>query len=150
MQDAIPAGALAKAKYYMSPSVFNVIRKLKDLNDNYIFQAPQGNTPGTIWNKPYELSDAFPAVGDVEDGSPYILFGDLKMTAIFGDKQQLRVKLLEEATIHDTDWTDQSAGTAINLAEQDMVALRIVERVGYVLALPGSVAVLDSGESASS
>jgi hypothetical protein len=30
-----------------------------------------------------------------------------------------------------------------------MVALRIVERVGYVLALPEAVAVLDSGESGS-
>ncbi|MFA5261422.1 MAG: phage major capsid protein [Candidatus Omnitrophota bacterium] len=150
MQDAIPAGALANAKYYMSPSVFNQIRKIKDLQDNYIFQAPQGTTPGTIWNKQYVLSDAFPAVGDVADGSPYILFGDLRMAAVFGDKQQLRVKLLEEATIHDTDWTDQSAGTSINLAEQDMMALRVVERVGYVLALPDAVAVLDSGESASS
>jgi hypothetical protein len=65
------------------------------------------------------------------------LFANLKKAAIFGDKQQLRVKLLEEATITDTD-----DSTVINLAEQDMIALRIVERVGYVVALASAATVL--------
>ncbi len=144
MQDATPTGALNGAKYYMHRTVLSVIRKLKDLNGNYIYQNPGQGQPATIWNYPVELSDAFPAAADVVDGSPYILFGNLKQAAIFGDKQQIRAKMLDQATVTDTD--DQ---TAINLAEQDMVALRIVERVGYVLALPKAVTVLDSGESGS-
>jgi hypothetical protein len=44
---------------------------------------------------------------------------------------------LEEATITDTD-----DSTVINLAEQDMIALRIVERVGYVVALASAATVL--------
>jgi HK97 family phage major capsid protein len=140
MQDATPTGALPGAKYYFSRSVLSVIRKLKDKNGQYIYAQPSNGLPGTIWNYPYEVSDAFPAVGDVSEGDAYVLFGNLKQGAVFGDKQQLRVKLLDQATITDTD-----GSTVINLAEQDMVALRIVERVGYVVALPAALTVLQAG-----
>jgi HK97 family phage major capsid protein len=149
MIDGTPTGALAGAKFYLNRTVLSVVRRLKDLNGQYIYQNPGNGLPATIWNYPYELSDAFPLAADVEVGSPYILFGNLKQCCVFGDKQQLRVKLLEEATIHDTDWTDQSDGTGINLAEQDMVALRVVERVGYVIGLPAGLTVLDAGSSES-
>lgn len=141
MQDATPSGALNGAKYYLHRTVLSVVRKLKDDQGNYIFQNPGGGLPGTIWNFPYELSDAFPAVSEIEDGDPYILFGNLKQGCIFGDKQQLRVKLLDQATIEDTD----SPGTSLNLAQRDMLALRIVERVGYVVALPKALTVLVAG-----
>ena len=154
MIDATPSGALAGAKFYMNRTVLSVIRKLREYPTgigpggaslgSYIYQNPGQGLPATIWNYPVELSDAFPLQADVVDGSPYILFGNLKQGCIFGDKQQIRAKLLDQATVTDTD--DQ---TEINLAEQDMVALRIVERVGYVVALPKALTVLDSGESGS-
>ncbi len=137
MIDKTPSGSLNGSKFYMHRTVFSVVRKLKDSTGQYIVQNPTAGQPGTIWNYPYELSDAFPTKASVTLNTPYILFGNLKQAAIFGDKQQLRVKLLEEATITDTD-----DSTVINLAEQDMVALRIVERVGYVLALPDALTVL--------
>ncbi len=140
LQDQVPTSLQANAKYYMHRTVLSVIRKLKDKDDNYIYQNPGQGLPPTLWNRPVELSDAMPAKSEVVPGSPYVIYGDLKQTCIFGDKQQIRVKLLEEATINDVD--DQ---TAINLAEQDEVALRIVERVGYVIALPKGIAVLDAG-----
>jgi len=141
LQDKCPTGSQDGAKYYFHRTVLSVIRKLKGTDGQYIYQAPGAGLPGTIWNKPYETSDAFPALADIEDGDAFVLYGNLKQTCIFGDKQQLRVKLLEEATITDTD--DQ---TLINLAEQDMVALRIVERVGYTCALPKGLVVLKAGE----
>lgn len=139
MVDATPTGALAGAKYYFHRSVLSLIRKLKDKDNNYIFQQPGNGLPGTIWNYPYETSDAFPALSTVKDGDQYVLFGNLKQGAVFGDKQQLRVKMLDQATITDTD-----GSTVINLAEQDMVALRVVERVGYVVALPTALTVLEA------
>ncbi len=144
MQDETPSGAMDGAKYYMHRTVFNTLRKLKGSDGQYIVQNPTNGQPGTIWNMPYVLSDAFPAVSEIVSGTPYILFGNLKKGAIFGDKQQLRVKLLEEATINDTD-----DSTAINLAEQDCVAIRIVERVGYTVALAEALTVLVAGESES-
>jgi HK97 family phage major capsid protein len=144
MIDATPTGALTGAKFYFHRTVLSVIRKLKSNDGQYIFQAPANGLPGTIWDYPYETSDAFPAVSEIVDGDQYIVFGNLKQSCVFGDKQQLRVKLLEEATITDTD-----GQTEINLAEQDMVGLRIVERVGYVVALPKAATVLEAGASSS-
>ena len=137
LQDATPTGAMDGARYYMHRTWLSVIRKLKDKQGQYIFQAPANGLPGTVWDRPYTLSDAFPAVADVEEGDAFILFGNLKTTCIFGDKQQLRVKLLDQATITDTD-----DDTIVNLAEQDLVALRVVERVGYTCALPKGLTVL--------
>lgn len=138
MIDGTPTGALAGAKFYMNRKTLSIIRKLKaSTTGEYIFQRPADGLHGTIWDYPYELSDAFPEPTDVGTGDPYIMFGNLQQAAVFGDKQQLRVKLLDQATITDTD--DE---TVLNLAEQDMIALRIVERVGYVLALPKAVTVL--------
>lgn len=141
MQDATPSGAQDGAKYYLNRSWFSKIRKMKDSQGNYIYQAPSQGQPGTIWDKPYELSDAFPSVADTEVGDPFVLYGNLKQAAVFGDKQQLRVKLLDQATITDTD-----DSTIINLAEQDMVALRVVERVGYTVALAAAATVLKYAE----
>ena len=146
MIDATPTGALNGAKFYMHRSILSVIRKLKGTDGQYIYQNPGAGLPATVWNYPLETSDAFPALTDVGTGDAYILFGNLKQGAIFGDKQSIRIKMLDQATVGDTDGTDSgsNAQTAINLAEQDMVALRIVERVGYVVALPKAMTVLNA------
>jgi len=144
MQDSTPSGAMANAKYYMHRSIFNVLRKLEDDNGNPIFQRATESTPGLIWEKPYELSDAFPAKGDTAEDTAFILFGNLKQGAVFGDKQQIRVKLLDQATITDTD-----GETSVNLAEQDMIGLRFVERVGYVVSLPTALTVLKTNTTVS-
>lgn len=151
MIDATPTGALNGAKFYMHRTVFSVVRKIKDVNGNYIVQAPTAGLPGTIWNQPYELSDAFPALADVATGEAYVLFGNLKQGAIFGDKQSIRIKLLDQATVGDTNGAESGSDTqtSINLAEQDMVALRIVERVGYVVALPKALTVLKAAATVS-
>ncbi len=145
MIDATPTAALNGAKFYMNRRTFSKVRKLKDLNGAYIYSRPQDNTPAQIWDYPYELTDALPVPGDVEDGDSYIIFGNLQKGCILGDKQQLRVKALDQATITDTDGTTQ-----INLAEQDMVALRFVERVGYLVALPEVITKLRARSPSSS
>lgn len=137
MEDATPTGALTGAKYYFHRTILSVLRKLKDNSNQYVLVPAANGQPATLNGRPYEVSDAFPAKSTVTTGVPYILFANLKQAAVFGDKQQLRVKLLDQATITDTD-----GETVINLAEQDMVALRIVERVGYVVALAKAATVL--------
>lgn len=144
MQDETPAGAHANAGYFMHRTTFNACRKLTDDNGQYIVQSPVGSQPAMIWNKPVVLVEAMPEYSDVTTGDPFVIFGDLKMSCILGDKQQIRTKMLTEATITDTD-----GQTSINLAEQDMVAMRFVERVGYVLAVPTAVTVLSLGEAVS-
>jgi HK97 family phage major capsid protein len=147
MIDAIPTSALTGAKFYMNRTALSVIRKLRENGTTgaYIYQNPGQGLPATIWNYPVEISDAFPAVGDVLAGEAFVLFGNLKKTCVFGDKQQIRIKMLDQATITDTDDESDNNGD-LNLAEQDMTALRFVERVGYVCGLPGSLVKLIAGQ----
>lgn len=146
MINAAPASIKKTGKFYLSSSVLAVIQKLRadGATGAYIWGGPVGDQPGTIWGRPYEIVDAMDAVGDVATGEAFVIFTDLKKTAIFADKQQIRVKALTEATITDTD-----NATSINLAQQDMTALRFVERVGYVLALPKGVVLLKVSSSGS-
>ena len=144
MEDATPTGALNGSKYYFHRTILSVLRKLKNLNGDYILIPSANGKPGTLNGYPYETSDAFPALNDIGTGDAFILFGNLKQGAIFGDKQQIRVKLLDQATVGDSNGTDSGSEdqSSINLAEQDMVALRIVERVGYTPALAKAMTVL--------
>lgn len=140
MTSKVKKSVRSGAKFYMHTTIMDVVRKLKDSQGNYIYQQPAGDAPGKIWGYAIEELDVMPALTDSAASTAFILFGNLKKTCIMGDKQKMRVKLLEEGTITDTD-----GETAVNLAEQDVLALRIVERVGYVLALPAGVCVLKSG-----
>jgi HK97 family phage major capsid protein len=90
-----------------------------------------------MWGYEIVLSDAFVPVTTTGNSVPFVMFGNLQRAAIFGDKQQLRVKMLDQATVNNVT----NDGT-LNLAQRDMMAVRIVERVGYVLALPSAISVL--------
>lgn len=137
MIDATPSGALAGAKFYFHRTILSVLRKLKDEQGQYIYQRPQDGTPGQIWDYPYLTVEAFPARSTVTTNTKYILFGNLKNTCVFGDKGGMRIMFLDQATL-----TDDDGETVVNLAEQDMVATRITERVGYVVVLPEGLTVL--------
>jgi len=146
MQDECPSGALAGAKYYMNRTIYSYLRKLRadavtgsDGKGAFLLP-PTKRDIEDILGYPIELSDSFPDKTLTGAAKPFVIFGNLKIAAIFGDKQQIRAKLLDQATI-----TDGDGQTTINLAEQDMVALRLEERVGYVLALPSAIVVLKTG-----
>lgn len=147
MIDKTPSGALSGAKFYMNRTVFSKLRALRSGGSTtgdgaYLIQSPVAGEPATIWGYPIVLSDAFPTVTQDGDNKPLVLFGNLKKAAIFGDKQELRVKMLDQATVRNS-----GNSADLNLAQQDMVAIRIVERVGYVLAIPGAVTVLKTQDS---
>lgn len=144
MVDKQPSGALNGSKFYMHRTIFSKVRSLRedavtggDGAGAYLVSTPTATAPASIWGYPIELTDAFPAVTVTGNSKPFVLFGNLRVAAIFGDKQQLRVKLLDQATVNNS----ANDGT-LNLAQQDMMAVRIVERVGYVLALPTACTVL--------
>ena len=83
-------------------------------------------------------AEALPSTdAGTQNNKPFVIFGDLKQGAVYGDKGEMRVKLLDQATITDTDGT-----TVINLAEQDMIGIRVVERVGYAIVLQNAIAVM--------
>ena len=151
MQDAGLVGAHAGAKYFLHRTIFSYIRKLREdsiaAGDGlgaFIYQRPANGLPGEIWNYPYVLVEGMPDKDDNAANKGFVIFGNLAKYAILGDKGGMKVKLLTEATITDTD-----RQTSINLGQQDMIAYRFVERVGYVLPLPTALVVLKTSATIS-
>lgn len=155
---AIPATAVPGAKFYMNREVWAAISARRsdavaegDAKGVYLVQTPGQSSPGTIWGFPVVLSDALPSLSDLGYGGeadfddtcdsdePFLFFGNLQKCCVYGDKQGLRVKLLDQASVYDEN------GTLINLAEKDMIALRVHKRVGYVTVLPDGLVILQTG-----
>lgn len=129
MISLVATGALNGAKFYMSPSVFNIFRKIKaSTAGTYMFQEVGGGQPPTIWNYPVELVDVLPAASATAAGTKFVIFGNLKYLLV-GDRGEYEMKVSEEATITDTD-----GSTPLNLFEQNMSAVRVIERVDVELA----------------
>ena len=147
MQSQIPVTAKTGAKYYMHPSVFDVLRGYRfatiaagDGEGGYVVQPPTAGAPASLWGYPVIQTEALPSVVDVAAvDTPFLIFSNLARTCVYGDKQGIRMKILDQATVTD------AAGATINLAERDMLALRVHKRVGYLPLLPAGIAVLQSG-----
>lgn len=138
MEDETPASALPNAKYYAHRTIRTIIRKLKDENGQYVYQAPSQNAPAMLCGYPYVSVEAMPKVSDSEADSAFVLFGDLRKACWFGAKRNgMVVNLFNSGLVRNTDDDDD-----LNLITQDMTALRFVERVGFVAVLPGAVTVL--------
>lgn len=147
MQDSTPAGALAGSKYYMHRHMLSVLRKKRadaitasDSAGAFLMSPMSKAAIEDYLGYPIELSEALPDNTTTTAAAPIAFFGNLRLASIIGDKQALRTTLLDQATIYDADGT-----TPLNLALMNMVALRVEERVGYVMALPTAITVLKNG-----
>lgn len=143
MKYAVPKEVRQTGKFYGNSAIFKLCEKLKDKNDRYILHDAQNGNAPTLCGRPYEELDILPDDDLVTEETPFLIYTNLKKTCVYGDKGNLRLKLLSEATL-DFDDSDESPNN-INLAENDMQALRIVKRTGYVPVLPAGIAVLSTG-----
>lgn len=143
MKYAVPKEVRQTGKFYGNSAIFKLCEKLKDKNDRYILHDAQNGNAPTLCGRPYEELDILPDDDLVTEETPFLIYTNLKKTCVYGDKGTLRLKLLSEATL-DFDDSDESPNN-INLAENDMQALRIVKRTGYVPVLPAGIAVLKTG-----
>ena len=111
-------------------SLFNQLRTVKDATSGqYIFQNPGNNMPRTIWDRPYFLSTVMPKTSDETQADvPFLAAYDPRYLFI-GDRRQISVEFSKEATV-----TSSDGSTAVNLWQQDMVAMKITERIDIQLA----------------
>ena len=134
MVDATPAGALANAKYYYHRTIKSVIRKLRDDQNNYIYQAPSAQGPATVWGYPEVLVEAMPKRTDTALSKAFVLFGDLRAACIFGYKGGLEFSRFDAGTVRNV-----ANNADINLITTDRQAVRWTERVGYIRIVPTAV-----------
>lgn len=105
-----------------APSMLSAFRNsITDLGINVADQGEVGALPRHI-----DLTGGF------NTSSAFAIVGDFKRGLVYAFRQEMEVRLLEEATL-----VDPATGkTLYNLAQQDMVAFRFVMRMGAALPNP--------------
>jgi HK97 family phage major capsid protein len=113
------------------------LRSLKDGNQHPLFVSDmKGNTPYALDGTPL----TFPQNGAFDGTIAQMIAGDFSQ-AVYSMRQDVTVKLLDQGVIQDPTTKE----IIYNLAQQDMVALRVVMRLGW--ALPNPVTRLNSDRS---
>ncbi|MDO4863461.1 MAG: phage major capsid protein [Ruminococcus sp.] len=109
------------------------LRGLRDDNGQPIYNTSmQGNTNYALDGAPMY----FPANGSFDKTIAQLVAGDFSQ-AVYAIRQDITVKILTESVIQDP----ANGNIIYNLAQQDMIALRVVFRMGW--ALPNPATALD-------
>ena len=114
------------AKFIMHTTILDVVKKLKDDEGNYIWQKPDGLTPGTVAGYGYILSDAMPDITDSAVSTAFVVFGNPKYI-MHGNRVGMEFKLF-----------DQTSDTMV----YDRLFLRARLRQAFVTGIPSAFAVL--------
>lgn len=141
MIDATPSGALSGAKFYYHRTIKSIIRKLKDNQGMYIYQAPSAQGPATVWGYPEVLVEAMPTKTDTAPETSFVLFGNLRQACILGYKASGIVASRFNAGVI----KNVANNADINLITTDREAVRWTDRVGYITILPKAVTKLTTG-----
>ena len=117
LQTTVPDGAREGGIYILSPTVFDKVRKIRENGDGtgeYIWQRPVEGAPGTIWGRPYEISERMPALSATAVSTPFVIYGNPRRFSFLGDRKTLAVK----ATDVGGDGTFQKIQQAIRVHER--------------------------------
>lgn len=118
----LPTGAMSAVKMRA------ILRGLKDTTGNPIFKTDmQGSTPYSLDGVPM----TFPMNGAFDPTKALMILGDFKQL-VYSIRQDVTYKMLTEATIIDPSTKE----VVYSLAQQDMVALRAVMRLGWEIPNP--------------
>lgn len=104
------------------------LRSLKDGNQRPLFVSDmKGSTPYAVDGTPL----IFPMNGAFDTSVAQMIAGDFSQ-AVYAMRQDITVKLLDQGVIQDPSTKE----IIYNLAQQDMVALRVVMRLGWAVPNP--------------
>ena len=103
------------------------LRNLRDNNNNLLYSSSLlSSTPSNLVGRPIEYDNN----GIFDTTQALMICGDFSK-AVYSIRQDVTYKVLSEAVIQDTE-----GNIVYNLAQQDMVALRVVMRLGVQIANP--------------
>jgi HK97 family phage major capsid protein len=140
MQDDSPQEIAKTGKYFMHRSIRNIVRKLKDNQNNPIYQSPSENGPATIWGRPVVEVEVMPSVANSNIDTPFVIYGNLKKSSILGYKGAISADRFNAGVVRNV-----ANNGDINLITTDREAIRWVERVGAITILPEAATVLKTG-----
>lgn len=126
-------------RFFMHPSVWNVLRQTKEATTGGYLFGPVGSeiTP-SINGVPVELVDVLPEYGTIGANKAFAVFGDLS-------RVQMHVKRLLETKVFDSGVVKDSGGSDINLITQDSFAMRATLRVVPQTRFNGAFTIIGTG-----
>jgi len=113
--------------FFGDVSVKSRLRGLRDLNGGLLFQPSlQAGTPSTLYGLPMD----YVKNGAWRVANAHMVTGDMSK-AVYSIRQDMTWKLFTEGVI-----TDSDGSVIVNLMQQDMVAMRVVLRMGWAVPNP--------------
>lgn len=141
MMYEVPTPSMSNGRFYLHRSLLGLIQRLKDSSNRYIWQPGiDGGASGTIWGMPYSLTEVLPSINEIEDGDPFLIFGDLRNT-ILSVRVPMQTQFFNTGVI-----TDASGNVLLNLMQQDAQAIRARVRMNQVHVHPEAYSVLVLGD----
>lgn len=141
MMYEVPTPSMSNGRFYLHRSLLGLIQRLKDSSNRYIWQPGiDGGASGTIWGMPYSLTEVLPSINEIEDGDPFLIFGDLRNT-ILSVRVPMQTQFFNTGVI-----TDASGAVLLNLMQQDAQAIRARVRMNQVHVHPEAYSVLVLGD----
>lgn len=125
---------LSGAVLRMHRTAYAVIAKIKDNEDRPLFVNPGDVARNTLFGYPIKLVEKAPASDTTTAGMPLMVLGAGRH-AIIGQKRELNMKVLTEATVD-----------SVNLAENDLVGIRVTKRDAFAIAQPSAYSVIKINE----
>ena len=119
------------AKWIVNCTVFDILKKIKDANGNYIYQQPNGTQPGTIWGYPVISSDGMVSTSSDAASTKFIVFGNPKHF-LWGNRTGLEFKVFDN-TAYALEW--------------DQIFFRARVRWGMTTAIGGAFSYLQTAAS---
>ena len=131
--------ARKNGKYYMHPTVWNMLRQAKsNSGGDYLFGGVGQSVTPNIDGVPVELVDILPEKGDITANEPFALFGDLS-------RVKIHVKRLLETKVFDSGVVKDACGSDFNLITQDAWAMRATLRAVPQTRFQGAFVVIGTG-----
>lgn len=141
MMYEVPTPSMSNGRFYLHRSLLGLVQRLKDSQNRYIWQPGiDGGASGTIWGMPYSLTEVLPSINEIEDGDPFLIFGDLRNT-ILSVRVPMQTQFFNTGVI-----TDASGKVLLNLMQQDAQAIRARVRMNQVHVHPEAYSVLVLGD----
>lgn len=128
----IPSVAVPNAAWYMHRSVYDNILALEDGSDRLIFSTVPDISNPSLFGYPVRLTDALNADTVVTEGTPYIVFGNLKH-AYLASREDMRIDVADQAVVEGN-----------SMFEKNMLAFRFEQSFDIEVVQPSAFSVLKS------